>query len=279
MAQYQPEHFWQKAHSAVQDSAVKAGFGVWQVGGGANDREAAALYVLRTANMRRALAKCALRPAPKIFELGSGGGFWVQFFSDLRPSTYVGSDLSETAVTRLRVEYPGRTFVDMKLGDEAWQKISGHGPYDLCLAIDVLYHITDDRIWETALRKLCENCREEGFLLIADFFYEQVREHPSTSHVKHRPMQAYLEVLDECGLTVEAIQPVFYFLNRITSGPWRDHVKFVSPLLRALQSTALGLKVLIGLDWVITLLAQPMDPKCKTRILVARKHASGTADS
>lgn len=271
MFEYQPEKFWQKAHSTVQDSAVKAGFGVRHVGGGANDQEAEALYTMRKVNMHRALEKCALAPGPKIFELGSGGGFWVQFFSQLRPSAYVGSDLSETAVARLRTEHPERVFVDMKTGSDAWREIASHGPYDLCLAIDVLYHITDDAIWGTALRKLCENCRVGGFVLIADFFYGQVRENPSSSHVKHRPMQAYLDVLDECGLTVEAIQPVFYFLNRITSGPWRDHVKLASPVLRFLQSSGLGLKILIGLDWAFTLLARPMDPKCKTRILVARK--------
>jgi SAM-dependent methyltransferase len=271
MPDYQPEHFWQKAHSGVQESAVKAGFGVRYVGGGADDQEAEALYVLREVNMLRAISERAIPARPKIFELGSGGGYWVQFFSRLQPSVYVGSDLSETAVARLRSQFPGSVFVDMKPQTEAWSEISGRGPYDLCLAIDVLYHITDDGLWEMALRKLCEQCRPGGFVIIADYFYTQPREQPSSSHVKHRAMQSYLDVLDECGLVIEGIQPVFYFLNRITGGPWRDHAKWLSPVLRLLSSNSLGLWMLTAADRVATLLARPMDPKCKTRLLVAKK--------
>jgi 2-polyprenyl-3-methyl-5-hydroxy-6-metoxy-1,4-benzoquinol methylase len=270
MPAYQPENFWQKAHSAVDESAVKAGTGVRHVGGGANDLEAEALYVLREVNMHRILRKCAPPARPAIFELGSGGGYWVRFFAQMQPAAYVGSDLSETAVARLRTQHPTAAFVDMKSPD-AWPEIARRGPYDLCLAIDVLYHITDDGIWEGALRNLCQNCKEGGYVLIADYFYDQARENPSGSHVKHRTMQAYLDVLDEYGLRVEELQPVFYFLNRITSGPWRDHAKWLSPVLRALQSQSLGLRLLVALDRMATLLARPMNPKCKTRILAAMR--------
>jgi hypothetical protein len=157
--------------------------------------------------------------------------------------------------------------------DEAWSRIQSRGPYDLTLAIDVLYHVTDDKIWEHSLDQLCTNTAVSGLLLIADYFYEQPVDQPSKIHVKHRKMQSYLDVLDKHGFRVEQIQPIFYFFNRIISGPWRDHTKLYSPVLRLLTSNFAGLKLIGMVDAVVTAVARPMDPKCKTRFLLARKEA------
>jgi len=271
MAQYNPEHFWEKSHSEVKSSNVKLGIGVQHVGGGESEAQAEALYIMRKVNMRRLLRKCRNIRKPRIFELGSGGGYWARFFRMMEPSLYVGSDLSSSAVSRLRAEFPQAKFVEMNPPALAWQEIAGHGPFDLCLAIDVLYHITDDGLWSDALMRLCQNTHEEGYVIIADYFYTQPCGMPTSTHVNFRELQRYLDILHQNQFAVEYIQPVFYMLNRGNSGPWRDHNRLVSLALRFLQSNYLGLRLLVAVDWVLTLFARPMDPKCKTRLLVARK--------
>jgi Methyltransferase domain len=270
MPAYKPSDFWEKSHSSVASTDVSLGRGLRYVGGGQSDLEAEALYRLRRINASRVLRTCQMPATPKIFELGSGGGFWVEFFRAFTPSLFVGSDLSLTAVDRLRTRYPDCTFVAMD-DDTAWEKTSQGGPFDLCLGIDVLYHIVEDAAWRTALSKLCENCKSGGWLLLADYFYEQHREAPSGSHVKHRSIQAYLDVLDEYGFQVARIQPVFYFLNRIVSGPWADHNRITAYILRRMISNKFGLKTLVGVDSIITRFARPMAPRSKTRFLLAKR--------
>jgi len=270
---YRPTRFWESSHAAVTAEKVRAGIGMRHVGGGESDAEAAALYRLRGANASRVLRKCSLPANPRIMELGSGGGYWVEFFRQLDPEIFVGSDLSMTAVERLSSRYPDYKFVCMLETEQAWSRIQSLGPYDLSLAIDVLYHITDDKTWEDALNHLCANVAASGLLLIADYFYEQPAERQSQTHVKHRKLQDYLDVLDKHGFEVEQVQPVFYFLNRIISGPWRDHAKLYSPILRLLTSNFVGLRLIGMVDGVVTAFARPMNPKCKTRFLLARREA------
>ena len=271
MADYRPDSFWEKAHTTVSSDEVNLGTGVRSVGGGANDVEAAALYCLRRLNADRVLRGCELPCNPKLLEFGSGGGFWVQYFEKYSPSLFVGSDLSPTAVERLSECFSRHTFVCMQDPLKAWQTIEASAPYDLCLAIDVLYHITNDEHWTGALDRLCANTAKGGYILIADYFYEQPTDQPSRVHVRHRSMQAYLDALDKHGFAAVQIQPVFYYFNRITSGPWRDHNRALTVLLRLALSNSASLTLLKYLDMLTTLFARPMNPKCKARFLLARK--------
>lgn len=274
MDTYKPKDFWEKSHSAISGDEVKLGFGIHHVGGGQSDSEAAALYRLRRANARRILDECDLPPNPRIFELGSGGGYWVEFFRGFKPATFVGSDLSKTAVDRLSSSHPDYKFIATQSDTDAWSRIRELGPFDLSLAIDVLYHITDDNAWAGVLNQLCENTASAGYVLIVDYFYNQPIDQPSKTHVKFRRVQEYLDLFDKHNLHVEQVQPVFYFLNRTVSGPWRDHNRICSPIIRSLTGNTLGLELLVALDLLITKVVRPMNPRCKARFLLARKTGS-----
>jgi hypothetical protein len=271
MSSYKPTDFWEASHSTVASSGVERGIGIRHVGGGQSNLEAQALYRLRHVNARRVLRKCKLPPNPRIFELGSGGGYWVEFFRRFEPKLFVGSDLSKTAVQRLSELYPDDEFIIMTPPEEAWSRIQSRGPYDLTLAIDVLYHITDNNAWEDSLNQLCTNTATSGVILIADYFYEQPVDQPSKIHVKHRKMQSYLNVLDRHNFKVEAIQPIFYFLNRIVDGPLRDHNRLMSSVLRFLAAQSIGLEFLRSLDSLLTRYLRPMNPRSKARFLLARR--------
>jgi hypothetical protein len=268
--QYQPQQFWESAHSRVPTEDVRAGLGVRNVGGGRSSREAAAFYRARKINMGRLLKKVGLPTHPKIFEMGSGGGYWVNFFTAFQPSIFIGSDISSTAILRLGKAFPNYLFYCLE-NQTSWRSIEEKAPFDLCLAIDVLYHITNDEIWAENLSRLCNLCGAGGYLIIADYFYPQPTEQPSRIHVKFRTMQSYLEVFDRHNFNVEAIQPIFYFLNRIVGGPWKDQNRLTSALLRLLFGNRFGLGMVGRLDTLITGIARPMDPRCKTRFLLARK--------
>src|SRR5664279_4694091 len=126
MRPYQPEQFWETAHSRVPAEKVGAGLGVRNVGGGRSSSEAAAFYRARETNMRRLLKKAQLPSHPRAFELGSGGGYWVNFFATLKPSLFVGSDISSTAAARLGETYANNLFYCLQ-EPESWSKIADKG--------------------------------------------------------------------------------------------------------------------------------------------------------
>lgn len=274
MPTYKPNEFWEKSHSHVSPDDVNFGFGIHHVSGGQSNFEAETLYRLRRLNANRVLRKATLPANPKILEIGSGGGYWVEFFQRFLPKVFVGSDLSDTAVERLSALYPSYEFVAMTSPEEAWSRIRQRGPYDLVFAIDVLYHITDEEVWKSTLHNLCANTAASGQILMADYFYEQPTDNPSAVHVKFRTMQTYLDILDQHGFVTEAVQPIFYFMNRTVSGPWRDHNRLLSPALRFLSSNRLGLRFLGSIDAILTAFLRPMNSRSKTRFLLARKAAS-----
>src|SRR5438477_9105075 len=100
MPTYTASDFWETSHTDVGSGEVERGCGVRHVGGGHSTGEARALYRLRQINADRVLKSANLPARPKIFELGSGGGYWVDYFQQFSPSAYVGSDISPTAVER-----------------------------------------------------------------------------------------------------------------------------------------------------------------------------------
>ena len=243
------------------------GEGIRHVGGGQSDYEARMLYRLRRVAMNRVLKRLALPSPPRVFELGSGCGFWAGFLAEKGVREYVGSDLSPTAVARLSSAFPQYKFWSMDAAASGWDHIRQQAPYDLGLAIDVLYHIVDDAAWDLNLGELCRVTRHA--VILVDYFYEQPRE-PS-SHVKHRSAQMYVDVLARHDFRVAWIQPVFHLHNRIIGGPWADQNRVFSRCLRVARSSRAGLWCLTALDLLATKLARPMSPLCKARMLAATR--------
>jgi SAM-dependent methyltransferase len=268
--QYSPQSFWEEKHREVNQGDVKLGVGIQYVGGGQCEAETKALYQLRQLALQRTLGKVT-GEIKSIFELGSGGGFWANYFQRREIQNYFGSDISSTTVERLKEQFPKYTFACAEDTKSFWQSVVGKAPFDLCLAFDVLYHITNDADWEAALDGLCRATKSKGYLLIVDYFFSQVSEHASKCHVKHRPMQQYLDLLDKHGFDIVHIQPVFYLHNRITGGPWQDQNRVLSRFLRACCSNYFGITLLTWVDYLATAVIHPMNPRSKARILLARK--------
>lgn len=267
---YSPSTFWEEKHREVEQGDVKLGVGIQNVGGGQCEAERKALYYLRELALERTLKKSS-GEIKSIFELGSGGGFWANYFQKKGIQNYFGSDISPAAVQRLKEQFPQYAFASAENLRLFWQSISEKEPFDLCLAFDVLYHITNDVDWEMAMNGLCRSTKSKGYLLIVDYFFEQVIEHPSKCHVKHRAMQQYLNLLEKHRFNVVHIQPIFYFHNRITGGPWQDQNRIFSRFLRSCSSNYVGIALLTWFDYFATAVFRPMNPRCKARILLARK--------
>lgn len=275
---YEPSGFWEKTHSEVPAQYAGRGEGIRSVGGGSNAREAVFLYRLREAALRRALAKARkaelARKTEKIFEFGCGNGYWLDAMPSLVGTDkfqYTGADISPTATQRLAERYPEFCFVCLADAERGWEKIAARGPFDLTLAIDVLYHVTGDAVWESSLRRMGSVTAPGGLFVFSDYGYHEPKANPSRSHVKHRAAQQYLDLLEECRFSVVGIVPEFYFFNRIKYGPWRDHGALGAAAWRIADSFPPAMHLMYWADRVIAPSVRPMNPRCKTRLFVCRK--------
>jgi hypothetical protein len=84
-------------------------------------------------------------------------------------------------------------------------------------AIDVLYHLIDDRSFLAALRNLAARVEPSGLLLVSDVFVE--RPTRIADHVKRRPLTDYEAVLAPEGFTLSSREQVFALLGDPVAGP------------------------------------------------------------
>lgn len=279
---YKPESFWESAHYQVPERDAGLGEGIRNVGGGASVREAKYLYALRYLALQRVFKKLTPRISNneslclQIFEFGCGSGYWIPRLKKILDPfqiEYSGADISQTAVSRLQKRHQEYFFACMENPGAAWAALSERNPFDISLAIDVLYHITDDHIWRTTLGKISQLTKQGGYFIFNDLGYSQPSPNPSKSHVRHRPLQTYLDELEAGGFEVIHIEPVFFYFNRIKYGPFRDHSKLMAAVWMLADRFPIFMLLLFWLDRVIPKYLRPMDKRCKNRFFLCKKKA------
>jgi hypothetical protein len=106
---------------------------------------------------------------------------------------------------------------------------------DLVAAMDVLYHIVDDVQFETALAWLASRVGEHGYLVVSDVFTDSPWGR-RFAHVRRRPMEAYLQILELRGLRLVDREPVFAILgDPVPDGRGRGKTLFL--IWRVLQKS------------------------------------------
>lgn len=208
-----------------------------------------ACYQLRREVLDRALADAGLDPRGKrVLDVGCGTGFWTEYYSG-RGSDYTGLDITATSVAKLQAAYPNARFIHSDVSEAELE-----GSYDLVNVFDVLYHVTDEARWETALTRLARAVAPGGALLVTDAFTETSK---PAEHNRMRSLARYREVLDASGVLFEysPLRPTHVLLNR--------HLGFWKFLNRAPW-------LLLAIDRM--LLALGVEPERGTnRLLVARR--------
>jgi SAM-dependent methyltransferase len=173
-------------------------------------------YQVRKARFDDAVGRLALDIAgSNIVDVGSGTGFYVDQWLQ-RGARVTGLDLTDSAVRRLREEYPPESYpkASFEQGDIADTLLLdriGVGAIDLVSAMDVLFHIVEDAAYQRALANISALLRPGGFLLYSDFFV-----HGKASRVAHRvsrPLGEVAQKMDDVGLEIVERRPFFYLMN------------------------------------------------------------------
>jgi SAM-dependent methyltransferase len=194
--------YWEDRHAAEESLDTVGWTGL---GRAFNGR----MYDVRRHVFRRVVsARVPLGHDPRILDIGSGTGFYLDIWRDLGVRRIEGSDLSERAVARLRSAYPGVPVHQLDLGAEA---PSSMGEYDVLSAMDVLFHIVDDAAYARAIENLGKLVRPGGHLVVSEnLLADRVERAPSQVS---RSEPKIVGLLRGAGLEPVARAPMFVLLN------------------------------------------------------------------
>ena len=144
-----------------------------------------------------------------VLDIGSGTGFYVDRWTEIRVRSITGSDITDTAVSRLSQRYPAYRFERFDVG-------SGEAPFEdrsfgAVSAFDVLFHIVDDDRYETAVRTIHRLLRPGGHFLLSDNFLHG-KELRTPTQVS-RSLDRIESVLDAAGFEVVTRRPALSLMN------------------------------------------------------------------
>ncbi len=145
----------------------------------------------------------------RVLDVGSGSGFFVDYFAQRGAGTIYGVDITEVSVAHLRETYPQHTFLTCDIADT--QPSIDHD-FQLISVMSVLYHILDDTRFATAVTNLAHWLMPGGYLFISDTFAPSLL--LTARHARFRTLHEYEQILLEHEIEIVDLIPVYYLLNR-----------------------------------------------------------------
>lgn len=206
---YQPREFWQDRLSRHFDLRGSGETGL-------SMEYNRACYALRAEVLTHALRDLGFDPRGReVLDVGCGTGFFTAYYLE-RGARVTGIDIAPVSIEALRARHPQARFQLVDVG-EAPIPMPKEGGYALVNAMDVLYHITDDARWETAVTHLARAVGDQGLLVLSDAFSPM--EHLAEHNVM-RPLSRYRTLLNAAGFQLAGLHPTHVLLNR-PLGPFR----------------------------------------------------------
>jgi SAM-dependent methyltransferase len=112
-----------------------------------------------------------------VADFGCGDG---NLLSLLRPPAYTGLDVSETALKRCTERFPNHHFMP-------FARAADLKPADLCLSIDVIYHLVEDDVFAAYMDALFAHA--ERLVLI---YASNLDSNWPAAHVRHRRFSSHV---------------------------------------------------------------------------------------
>jgi 2-polyprenyl-3-methyl-5-hydroxy-6-metoxy-1,4-benzoquinol methylase len=121
-----------------------------------------------------------------ILDIGSGYGYYIEYFIKKSPLSISGVDITETSINFLKKKYPGLSFYKLDISDPLQEFDE---KFDFISAINILIHIVADDKFVTALKNICNLLSSDGYLLLTDSYQKSFL--PLVEHVKLRDRSLY----------------------------------------------------------------------------------------
>ncbi len=160
--------------------------------------------------LKKALSHYGGAAGKHVFDVGSGTGYWIEYYRKAEAAGITGVDLVDLSISNLRVLYPQ---YDLEVADIGSSSFAAKGRFDIVNCLDVLYYITADDAFGRALSNLADSLNQNGVLFITDTFRDAGPPRPPY-YYQHRNLETYRNAMDKVGLVPEIIIPVNYLLKK-----------------------------------------------------------------
>jgi SAM-dependent methyltransferase len=148
-------------------------------------------------------------PGRSVLDIGSGTGFFVDYYLERQAGALVGVDLTVTSQNYLQEHYPAGKYYVADISDP---ELPFAGEFDIVSAMGVLYHIVDEDRFQQAIKNICARIKTDGYLVISDAFQKPLL--PTARHAHLRSLTDYEPLLKQEGVAILDLRPVYFLSNR-----------------------------------------------------------------
>jgi SAM-dependent methyltransferase len=181
---------------------------------GAGEAYNAWLYRVRRRLFRRHVAPLA-HSESSVLDVASGTGFYVELWKEAGVRDVTGSDVSETAVRRLREGFPSVPVDRFDIAGPATELPERR--FDVVSAFDLLFHLIDDGAYRRALANLARLVAPGGLLVITENFRRAGPRRFASVQVNREEREIYA-ALHRNGFGVVERRPMFVVMNAPARG-------------------------------------------------------------
>lgn len=205
----------------------------------------------------------------KVFDIGSGTGFYVKLWRELGAGRIVGSDITKAAVGNLREKFPDDEFHQFDAAEPELPIPAGS--VDIVSAMDILFHITDDDGHAQAIKNAAALLRPGGHFVFSENFLH-VPEQRGPRQANRSLHRIEREVLD-AGLEIVSREPIFVLMNAQVDAGWLRR--------RAWGIAMRGLTLIPPIGWLTGAALMPLERRLvrgrregpSTELMICRKPA------
>lgn len=168
----------------------------------------AAMYRVRAKVFARVVRRLSFPPEPRVLDIGSGTGFYVERWLERSVGRLVASDITDVAVNALAGRFPSVDVRRLDIGDS--DPLPGER-FDVVSAFDVLFHIVDDERYAIAIANVASVLDPGGWFVFSDNFLRA-----GTVRAKHqvsRSLEDISAVLTASGFVIVRRVPMFVLMN------------------------------------------------------------------
>lgn len=139
-----------------------------------------------------------------VIEFGCGDGAQLELAAY---PEYVGVDVATGSIDRCRLRFANDPTKHFYVADALPKSV---GMFDLALSLDVIFHLVEDRVFDSYMRSLFS--RSQGHVVIYASNYDAL---PQAPHVRHRKFTAWV------AKNARDWQPAGFVPNRFPADPER----------------------------------------------------------
>ena len=168
-------------------------------------------YRVRRVVFRRLVRSLDVDPSTaKVLDIGSGVGFYINLWRRAGVADVTGVDIADSAVRRLRERLPGIRLERLDISGDV-SRLGGN--YDAVSAMDVLFHIVNDDLYERAFANVYTLLRPGGWFMFSEHLPSRRRGRAGQGHHVSRALNEVQEVVERTGFELVARRPLFYLMS------------------------------------------------------------------